>query len=219
MAMGRKPASNSRSIICICCGVSSTMEGKWTLKSADCAATLEMLGCRGIGFRGRSLKLRQDFPQRGNQLIARNMALLELNTELERLALRLKLKNKRLRPLRSCLFLAPLAARFIACEPALHDAVKHLDHFLFGRLPRNLEQQGLRQDSVLNAFSAQGIRDIAQRHCLRDRRPGAPTFLRAALVLVLNLRSQPVQSIGFFKWRQVLPLNIFDQADFESLRV
>ena len=35
-------------------------------------------------------------------------------------------------------FFAALAACFIARKPALHDAVKHFDHFLFGRLPRNL---------------------------------------------------------------------------------
>src|SRR6266404_1780650 len=120
--------------------------------------------CRcGISFRGRPLKLRQDFAQRRNQLIARNVALLELNPELERLVLRLELKNKRLWPLRSCLFLATFAARFIAGEPALHDAVKHLNHFLFGRLPRNLEQQGLRKESGILRRDSVSVTDDRAR--------------------------------------------------------
>ena len=36
---------------------------------------------------------------------------------------------------------------------------------------------------------------------------------------VFELRTQAVQSISFFKWRQVFPLNIFDQTDFEGFRV
>src|SRR5260370_488982 len=79
------------------------------------------------------------------------MALLELNAELEGFILRFELKNKRLRTLGSGLFLAAFAARFIARQPPLHDAMEHLDHFLFGTLPRNLKQERLRKAALLDA--------------------------------------------------------------------
>ena len=62
---------------------------------------------RRIRFRPLSaFELRQNLAQRHNQLIPRDMAPLELNPELERFILWLKVKNKRLRPLRPALFLA-----------------------------------------------------------------------------------------------------------------
>ena len=36
---------------------------------------------------------------------------------------------------------------------------------------------------------------------------------------IFKLRAQPVQPVRFLKRRQILPLNIFDQPDFERLRV
>ena len=36
---------------------------------------------------------------------------------------------------------------------------------------------------------------------------------------IFKLRAQPVQPVRFFKRRQILPLNVFDQPDFERLCV
>ena len=66
------------------------------------------------------------------------MAFLELNPELKRFTGRLELKNKRLGPLWTGLFLTALAPRLVSGQAALQDAVKHLHHFLFRRLARNL---------------------------------------------------------------------------------
>src|SRR5437764_22623 len=54
---------------------------------------LGILSRRRIGFRRGSLELCQDFAQRRNQLIARNMTFLELNPKLECLRRRLELKD------------------------------------------------------------------------------------------------------------------------------
>ena len=42
--------------------------------------------------------------------------------------------------MRNRLFFLSFTPRFIASQPAREYAMHHLDHFLFGRLPRNLEQ-------------------------------------------------------------------------------
>src|SRR5260370_20312333 len=104
---------------------------------------LAVLSRRGIGLRRGSLELCQYFAQRRNQLIARNMALLELNPELERLRGRFELKDERLWPLPSPMLFAAFNARLISKDSALHDAVEHLDHLLVSRLSRNLEQKRL----------------------------------------------------------------------------
>jgi len=80
----------------------------------------------------------KNLAQRNNQLISRNMALLELNPELERFVLRLEMKNEWPRPLRAALLFLALPRASSARQSALQDALKHLGHFLFGRLPRNL---------------------------------------------------------------------------------
>src|SRR5438046_3615947 len=98
--------------------------------------------CR-IGLRRGSLELCQDFAQRRNQLSARNMTFLELNPELKCLRRRLELKDERPWPLRSRLLFAAFAARLIAGQPSLHDAVETRSHFFFGGLTRNLQQQRL----------------------------------------------------------------------------
>src|SRR5215831_21426363 len=105
------------------------------------------------------------------------MALLELNSKLERLGRRLKLKNERPWPLRTCLLLAPFTPRFVTRQPALHNAVEHLDHFLFVWLARNLQQQRLRIDSMIDAPLAQQLRNVPQRKRLGDRRSRPPDFL------------------------------------------
>src|SRR5258708_11879072 len=110
--MGRNPASNRRSKTLIWCGVNSGMECSqmWSsgtanrscaaaqsthwlrqLKTKQRAVVMQQLLSRGrIRFRRRALQLRENLTQRPNQLVARNMALLELNPELERLILRLR---------------------------------------------------------------------------------------------------------------------------------
>src|ERR1700724_1244029 len=86
----------------------------------------------GIRLRRRALELRQNAAQRGDQLVAGNVALFELNTELEGIVLRLKLEDEWLRALRPGLLLAALLARFIACQATLQDAMQNLNHLFFG---------------------------------------------------------------------------------------
>src|SRR5260370_36258013 len=116
------------------------------------------------------------------------MALLELNPELEGLRRRLELKDERPWPLRSGMLLAAFAARLIARQPALHDAMKHLDHFLLGRLPRNLEQERFGKNAVLDALLPQRVRDITQRPSFGYRGPGPANFLGVCPVRIFKLR-------------------------------
>src|ERR1700674_4778253 len=120
------------------------------------------LCCSRIRFRRRAFELRQNLAQRANQFVARDMTLFELNSEPKRLILGFKLKDKRLRALWSGLLFPPLTARFIPRQAALQDTMQHLHHFLFGGLPRNLQQQRLRRAPLLDAFLPQRVRDIAQ---------------------------------------------------------
>src|SRR5216683_3232160 len=161
IAIGRNPAVNNRSRVFICCGVNSGMERRRSPQNSRCSR---------ICFRGRALELRQNFAQGPYQFVPRNMALLELNAEPEGLIFRLKLKNKRVRPLRARLLFTALAPRFIPRQAALQDAMQHLHHFLFRGLPRNLQQQRLRPNALLDAPLPQCIRNIAQRKRLRHRR-------------------------------------------------
>src|SRR5260221_9000914 len=81
----------------------------------------ELRRCR-IRFRSLSaFQLRKYLAQRHNQLIPRYMALLELNPELERFILWLKMKYKRPRPLRPALLFLALPPRFIARQPTLQN--------------------------------------------------------------------------------------------------
>src|SRR5260370_33076885 len=91
-------------------------------------ATKAALSRRGrIGFRGRrTFQLRQNVAQGPNQLVARNVALLELNPEPERLIFRLELKNKRLRPLRTGLLFPALAPCFVPRQTGLQGAMRQL---------------------------------------------------------------------------------------------
>ncbi len=72
---------------------------------------------------------------------------------------------------------------------------------------------------MLDTFLSQRVRNIAQRQSFGHRRPRPADLLRDVLVRVFKLRAQTVQSVCFFKWRQIFPLNILDQPDFERLRV
>src|SRR5712692_8342334 len=123
MAIGRKPATKRRSRIFICCGVSSCIDISKGVAGAGVAQpepshSLSMapcLRCRRIRrFRGRAFQLGQDFTKGRDQLIARNVALLELNPELEGIVLRLKVEDERPRALRSRLLFAAFAARLVA---------------------------------------------------------------------------------------------------------
>src|SRR5215475_7167988 len=106
------------------------------------------------------------------------MTLLELNAEPERLVVRLELENERLRPLRPGLLVTALFASFITRQATLQNAVQHLDHFLLGRLPSDLQQQRLRIDAVLDALLPQRLRDVPQRERLRHRRPSPANLPR-----------------------------------------
>src|SRR6516162_82914 len=117
----------------------------------------------GVRFRRGAFELRKNFPQRGDQLVAGNMALLELNPELERLVLRLEVKNERLGALRAGLLLPALAPGFVARQATLQNPLKHLQHFLFGGLPRNLQEHRLGIDALLDALLAQRLWNISQR--------------------------------------------------------
>src|SRR5256884_9643351 len=133
MAIGRKPASISRSIPCtwrgessgifnLPCGRGRTRHGSflddWRLGSGIC------LG-------GTPFELRQDFAQRRDQLVPGNVAFLELNPEPKRFARRLKLKDERPRPLRPGLLLAAAPAGVSSPPAAPQGSGENLCHFLF----------------------------------------------------------------------------------------
>src|SRR5208282_5757291 len=137
--------------------------------------------------RRRSLELPKDLTQRQNQLIPRNMALLELDAETEAFVLWLELKDEWLRPLRTALLIAPLATRLVARQPALHNAMHHLNHLLFSRLARNLQQQRLRDNPMLDAFLPQRLRNVPERERFRNRRTRTPNLLGNIFMCVFKL--------------------------------
>src|SRR5260370_27611357 len=145
------------------------------------------------------------------------MALFKLNPEFKGFAGWLELKDERPGPLRTHLLFAPFAPRFVPRQSTLHDAVEHLDHFLLSGLPGDLQQERLRKNSMLHALLAQRIGYVAQRKRLRHRRARPANLLVDILMRVFKLGVQPVQSVRFFKWRQVLALNIFDEPQLERL--
>src|SRR5215471_14301195 len=118
------------------------------------------------------------------------MALLELNPELERLVLWFEMEDKSLWPLRTCLFFPPFPPSFIPREAALQNSLKHLQHFFLSRLARNLQQQRLRADAMLDTFLAQAFRNISQRKCLGHGRPRTSNFLCDIFMRVFKLRGQ-----------------------------
>ncbi len=97
--------------------------------------------------------------------------------------------------------------------------MNHLEHFLLGRTARNLEEQGLGEDAVLDAFFANMVGDITQRKRFGDRRARAPDLAGHIVVRVVELFGEAIEAVGFFKRRQVLALNVFDQRQLEGLRV
>src|SRR5712671_1291700 len=147
------------------------------------------------------------------------MALLKLYPKLERLSLRLKLKNEWLRPLRTGLLLPPLSPRFIAGQSPLQNSAEHLHHFLFGGLPRDLQQQRFGRNSLLDALLAQAVWNVEQRERFRHRGPRPPDLPRHVLMRVLELCSQAMQTVRLFKRSQIFALNILDQSDLKSLCV
>src|SRR2546426_853284 len=70
----------------------------------------------------------QDGMQRGNQLLARDMALAELDAHAEGIVLRLKIEDERLGPRSGSGLLTAFAASFVPREPALADALHGLQH-------------------------------------------------------------------------------------------
>src|SRR5207302_5821356 len=110
------------------------------------------------------------------------MAFLELNPELEGFARRLELEDEGPGPLWTCSLLPAFATRLIACQPSLQNALKHLVHFLFVGLARNLQQQRFGHNSMIDALSAQQIGDASQRERFRHRRTWPPDFLRDVFV-------------------------------------
>src|SRR5260370_34735349 len=116
-------------------------------------------------------------------------ALLERNWELKSRGRRVELKDERPWPLRSCLFIPALTARLIARQPALHDAAKHLDHFLFHRLPRNLQQERLGKNSILDALLSQRLGNIAQRQSLGHRGARPANLPGDILMRIFKLRA------------------------------
>src|SRR5437764_2419819 len=141
IASARKPASTSRSISCIWRGESSSISQLHGDRDYNSFASNLQLSGGSIRLGGTSFQLSKNLAQSRNQLVARNMALLELNPELEGFARRLKLKDERPRALWSSFLLPALPPRFVASQSALQNALKHLDHFLLRRLPRNLQQK------------------------------------------------------------------------------
>jgi len=109
-----------------------------------------------------------------DQLIARNMALLELNAKLERLSLRLELKNKRLWPLRTGLLFRRSRRASSRVNPPCRIR-RSISHFLFGGLPRDLQQQRF-GDNPAPRTSCAGCLEYYEGKCLRNDERARPIF-------------------------------------------
>src|SRR3989442_1091002 len=147
------------------------------------------------------------------------MGLEKLHAQAEGVILRLKIKDEWLRARRSGRFVAALAASVIAGQATLENAVDHLKHLLFGGAASDLEKQGFREDAVLHAFLADMVRDIAQRKRFGHRRARASDLAGHIVVRVIELLREAIEAVGFFKRRQVLALDIFDQGELEGFGV
>ena len=64
-----------------------------------------------------------------------------------------------------------------------------------------------------------GFGDVAQRKRFRHRRARPGDLAGDIVVRVGELLGQPVEAVGFFKRRQVLALQIFDQCQLERFGV
>src|SRR5260370_40605541 len=104
------------------------------------------------------------------------MALTKLHAEAEGVILRLKIKDEWLRARRSGRFVAALTASVIAGQATPENAGDHLEHLLFGGTASDLEKQGFREDTVLHAFLADMVRDVAQRKRFGHRSTLAPNL-------------------------------------------
>jgi len=87
--------------------------------------------------------------------------------------------------------------------------VDHLEHFLFGGTASDLEKQGFREDTVLHAFLADMVRDIAQRKRFGHRRARASDLAGHIVVRVIELLRKAIEAVGFFKRCQVLCAGCF----------
>ena len=104
-------------------------------------------------------------------------------------------------------------------RPPCDDALDHLAHLFLAGLARDLQQQRLRDDSLLDAGVAHVVGNHAQRHRFGDGRTRAADFLGDVVVRVIEMIGQALQAVGFFEGRQVLALEVFDQREFESFGV
>src|SRR5260370_11932117 len=147
------------------------------------------------------------------------MALAKLHAQAEGVILRLKIKDKWLRARRSGRFVTALAAGVIAGQATLENAVDHFEHLLFRGTASDLEKQRFREDTVLDAFLADMVGDIAQRKRLGHRRTRASDLAGHIVVRVVELLPEAIEAVGFFKRRQVLALDIFDQGELEGFGV
>src|SRR2546428_6949172 len=147
------------------------------------------------------------------------MALAKLHAQAEGVILRLKTKDEWLRARRSGRFVAALTASVIAGQATLENAVDHFKHLLFGGTASDLEKQGFREDTVLHAFLADMVRDIAQRKRFGHRRARASDLAGHIVVRVIELLREAIEAVGFFKRCQVFALDVFDQSELEGFGV
>ena len=157
--------------------------------------------------------------QRGNQLLARDMALAELDAHAEGIVLRLKIEDERLGPRSASGLLTAFAASFVPREPALADALHGLQHLFLAGLASHLQQQRFGDNSLLEAALAHWVGDVAQRQALGDRRAGLADFSRDVVVGIVKLCRQPVQSFGLLERGKVLALKVFDQSQLQGFGI
>src|SRR5262249_41280346 len=99
------------------------------------------------------------------------------------------------------------------------DALDERHHFLMVSLPNYLQKQRLRGNVGQPTQVLHLVRHGVQRERLRDRRAGLPQLSRHVFVGVAAPRRQRLQRLGFFKRRQILPLDVLDERDFDDFVV
>src|SRR5260370_12842347 len=102
---------------------------------SECGREGSLRGCPGLcdgrvarGAGSLACERREYGAQRVDQLLARDVALAELDAQAEGFVFRLKIKDERLRPGSRDFFVAALAARLVAGESALNDAHQRFGH-------------------------------------------------------------------------------------------
>ncbi len=177
------------------------------------------LACAG----GRLPFLLQRFDQvaqRLDQLRAGDVALAELDAQLEGFVVGMVVEDERLRARAGARFFLALAAGFVASQSGLRDAVDRFLHLAFARLARDLQEQRLGHDAnVLDAHLAQRFRGSRAGDIVSVTGTSAPWRFswRCLRACIQTARHEALQAVRFLEWSQVFALKIFDQAASSSV--